>query len=79
MARTLAYSICWEQWQVEARLVLITGDMTADKVRNGSRMCENADAETFRATIESGRHRGRIIVAAKVNLMIQYFVSVSKK
>jgi hypothetical protein len=25
--------ICWEQWQVEARLVFITDDMTADKVR----------------------------------------------
>ncbi len=26
----------WEQWQVEARLVSITGDMTADKAYNGS-------------------------------------------
>ena len=29
--------ICWEQWQVEARFVFITGDMTADKVRFGSK------------------------------------------
>ncbi len=45
----------------------------------GSRLCENADTETNRATIESGKKRGRIIVAAKANFMIQYFVSVSKK
>ncbi len=42
-------------------------------------MCENADAETFCATIESGRQRGRIIVAAKASFVIQYFVSVSRK
>ena len=46
--------------------------------RLGSRLCKNSDIETFRATIESGRQHGRIIVAAKANFMIQYFVSVSK-
>ena len=48
------------------------------KVRSGSRLCKNADAETFRATIESGKQRGRIIVAAKAKFMTQCFVSVSK-
>ncbi len=47
--------------------------------RCGSRLCKNADVETFRATIESGRQRGRIIVAAKASFLIQYFVSVSRK
>ncbi len=47
--------------------------------RCGSRLCKNADAETFGATIESGRQRGRIIVAAKASFLIQYFVSVSRK
>ena len=46
--------------------------------RCGSRPCENSDIETFRATIESGRQRGRIIIAAKANFLIQYFVSVAK-
>jgi len=48
-------------------------------VRFGSRLCENADTETNCATIESGKSRGRIIVAAMANFMIQYFVSISKK
>jgi len=47
--------------------------------RYGSRLCKNSDAETFRATIESGRQRGRIIIAAEANFMTQYFVSVAKK
>jgi hypothetical protein len=42
-------------------------------------MCKNADAETFRATIEPGRWRGRIIIAVEVNFTNQYFVSVAKK
>ncbi len=47
--------------------------------RCGSRLCKNADTETDCATIESRRCRGRIIVAAKANFLIQYFVSVSRK
>ncbi len=47
--------------------------------RCGSRLYENADAETFRAKIESGTWLRWIIVAAKANFLIQYFVSVTKK
>ncbi len=46
--------------------------------RCGSRLCENAGAETFRAIIESRRWRGRFIIAAKAGFTNQYFVSVSK-
>ena len=46
--------------------------------RCGSRLCKNSDAETSRATIESGRWRGRFIIAAKAEFTTQYFVSVSK-
>ena len=49
------------------------------KVRVGSRLCKNSGAETFRAIIESGRQRGRIVIAAEANFMTQYFVSVSRK
>ena len=42
-------------------------------------MCKNSGAETFRAIIESGRQRRRIIIAAEANFMTQYFVSVSRK
>ncbi len=42
-------------------------------------MCENADVESFRATVESARWRGPIIVAVKANFSIQYFVPVSRK
>ena len=45
--------------------------------RPGSR-CKNSGAETFRAIIESRRQRERIIIAAEVNFMTKYFVSVSK-
>ncbi len=45
----------------------------------GSRLCKNADTETNCATIESMRCRGRIIVAAKANFLIQCFVSVYRK
>ncbi len=38
-----------------------------------------ADPEIDRATIESARWRGPIIVAVKVNFLIQYFVPVSRK
>ncbi len=47
--------------------------------RCGSRLCENAGAETFRAIIESGRCRRRIIIATEANLMNEYFVSVAEK
>ena len=46
--------------------------------RCGSRLCKNSNAETSRATIESGRQRGRIIIAAEADFMTQYFVSVAK-
>ncbi len=42
-------------------------------------MCENADAESFCAIIESKRSRGRFIIAAKAIFTTQYFVSVSRK
>ncbi len=48
-------------------------------VRLRPRLYENADAEINRATIESTRWRGRIIVAVKANFLIQYFVPVSRK
>ncbi len=47
--------------------------------RCGSRLCKNADAETFHAIIGSGRQPRRIIVAAEANFLIQYFVSVSRE
>ncbi len=47
--------------------------------RCGSWLCKNADTETDCATIESRRCRGRIIVAAKANFLIQCFVSVCRK
>ncbi len=47
--------------------------------RCGSRLCENADAETFRAITESRSWRGQFIIAAKAEFTTQYFVSVSKK
>ncbi len=52
--------------------------MPRPRVRCGSRLCKNADIEIDCATIESGRHPGRSIVAAKANFLNQYFVSVSK-
>ncbi len=45
----------------------------------GSWLCKNADTETDCATMESRRCRGRIIVAAKANFLIQCFVSVCRK
>ena len=35
--------------------------------------------DTFRATIEPGRQRGRTIIAAEANFTNQYFVLVAKK
>ena len=64
----------------EPQFALQTGaNLIARNASSGSRRCENADTETKCTTIESGRQCGRIIVAAKANFMIQYFVSVSKK
>ena len=37
--------------------------------RCGSRLCKNTGSEAFRAIIETGRHRGRIIIAAEADLM----------
>ena len=53
-------------------------NLIAREVCFGSRLCENADAESFCATIESGAWLRRIIVAAKAKFTTQYFVSVSK-
>ncbi len=64
------------------RLLGIPGKKLSDRatlnVRYGSRLCKNADTETNCATIESGRWRGRFIIAAKAEFATQYFVSVSK-
>jgi hypothetical protein len=54
------------------------GELHLQNVGLGSRLCENSGAETFRAIIESGRQRGRIIIAAEADYMTKYFVSVSK-
>ncbi len=39
---------------------------------------KGAEADTFRAIIESRRWHGRFIIAAKAAFTTQYFVSVSK-
>ncbi len=54
------------------------GEPHLPNVSYGSRLCENADAEIFRALIESRRWRGRFIIAAKAEFTAQYFVLVSK-
>ncbi len=54
-------------------------DGEASAVCSGSRLCENADTEINRATIDSARWGTRIIVAVKANFLIQYVVPVSRK
>jgi hypothetical protein len=51
----------------------------ASYFRFGSRLCKNADAESFCAIIESGAWLRRIIIAAKAKFRTQYFVLAAKK